>query len=325
MSVIRAIKDSLNPFVQINKKVFDDPNLSLKAKGLIGFCLSKPDHWVFRINHLEKVLKEKEKALYSTLNECINQGYALRFQHRQKNGDFGLWETIVSDSKEEIQRLIKTLEKDPGFQKMFTLRRFGDPLNGDPQKEELVIPNLSNTDLKETTTSSSFSEHAEESKKSVPDLKAPTKQSTPKKPSKSKASSFLIDERLKGLDIPTSSKQTISKHFDGPTIEKAIAWATNPLTKIKKSLEKAIYWACENPDKLEIKNKEQDTKENKAYAKEIHKKAKIPSTVNFEVLNSYVEIGQKGGNSLPTIIDYVDRPSVFRGLLASAMKKYKIE
>lgn len=126
MSTIRGVKDRRFKFTQLLNCMFEDSELSLKAKGLIGYCLTKTEDWKFHMKHLSSVLKEGERALYSTLNECIEQGYAIRYQLHKENGDFDHWETIVSDSKEEILALKKEMSEKPEFKEMFTQRCFAD-------------------------------------------------------------------------------------------------------------------------------------------------------------------------------------------------------
>lgn len=121
MAVIRSLKDRHNPYVQINKNVFDDPHISLKAKGFIGYCLCKPDHWIFHVEQLCSVLKEKETSIYNTIKECIDHGYAIRWRKRHSSGVFEPWQTIISDSKEEILRIKNELNTDRTIQSSFAV------------------------------------------------------------------------------------------------------------------------------------------------------------------------------------------------------------
>ncbi len=98
MSIIRGVKDRRFKFVQLLNSMFEDPDLSLKAKGFIGYCLTKPSDWVFHVSHLCSVLKEGEKAIYSVISECIKNGYAYRFQDRSVTGQTGSMQIFVSDS-----------------------------------------------------------------------------------------------------------------------------------------------------------------------------------------------------------------------------------
>lgn len=139
MSIIRAKKDRNNPYVQISKKVFDDPEISLKSKGFIGYCLSKPDHWIFHVEQLASVLKEKERCIYNVIKECIDHGYALRWQPRKPDGSFGQWETIISDSKEEIISIKEELISSGELKECLPHRCFADVDSADAQNSRLVI------------------------------------------------------------------------------------------------------------------------------------------------------------------------------------------
>lgn len=121
MSVIRSVHDRYNPYVQINKKALEDPKISLKAKGFIAYCLSKPDNWIFHVNQLCTVLKEQERSIYNTIKECIDHDYAIRWRKRDKSGKFEPWQTIISDSQDEIRRIRQELNSDPEIQKSFAI------------------------------------------------------------------------------------------------------------------------------------------------------------------------------------------------------------
>ena len=163
MSTIRGVKDRKHKFTQLLNIMLDDPLLSLKAKGFIGYCLMKPTVWKFHISHLSKVLKEGERALYSVIDECIEIGYAIRYQTRKENGDFGSWETIISDSKEEIALLKEELAKDPDFKEMFTERRFADAQSADAQLADAQSVPPSNTVAK-TNKDSTYMKQQQQSK-----------------------------------------------------------------------------------------------------------------------------------------------------------------
>lgn len=168
MTIIRAVKDRTNPYVQINKKVFEDEKLSLKAKGFIGFCLCKPDHWVFHVAHLATVLVEKETAIYSTINECIEKGYAVRFIRKNSQGAFTKWETIISDSKEEILRIKQEIILDPNLRlrepkeklkKCLPLRENPEVDESDVETRTLVKNDISKKESRDKSSSRASSSH----------------------------------------------------------------------------------------------------------------------------------------------------------------------
>lgn len=80
MSLIRVQKNKDNPYVILNKGFLENPNISLKLKGFLAYCLSKPDDWNFHVNQLATVLKEGKHSLYSIINEGIEHGYIERVQ-----------------------------------------------------------------------------------------------------------------------------------------------------------------------------------------------------------------------------------------------------
>ncbi len=139
MSAIRGVKDRRFKFVQLLNSMFEDKNLSLRAKGFIGYCLTKPEEWVFHIKHLVSNLKEGEDAIYSTIAECESQGYAFRYQTRNKDGTVGKFETVVSDSKEEIALIKEEFDQNPDFNKFLPHRAFPDAVVPDA-----VVPPHSN-------------------------------------------------------------------------------------------------------------------------------------------------------------------------------------
>src|ERR1700677_2762578 len=115
MSTIRGVKDRRFKFVQLLNDMFEDNQLSLKAKGFIGYCLTKPEDWEFHVSHLCSVLKEGEDCIHATIRECIARGYAYRYRPRSPNGHLLNMVTIVSDSKFEIERTRKEHAECPSF------------------------------------------------------------------------------------------------------------------------------------------------------------------------------------------------------------------
>lgn len=140
MSTIRGVKDRRFKFVQLLNEMFENPTLSLKAKGFIGFCLTKKENWDFHVSHLCSVLKEGERAIYSVINECIEHGYAYRHQPRSEDGKMMPVEFIISDSKEEIKTLKKEFEEGDDLKKCLPDRQKGDAVNPRAQNVEAVSP-----------------------------------------------------------------------------------------------------------------------------------------------------------------------------------------
>ncbi|MCD3207123.1 DnaD domain protein [Clostridium botulinum C] len=89
MAIVRVEKDRENPFIVINKSFVYDNKLSLKAKGLMSYFLSRPNHWEFYVEEIKKHTIDKDRAISSAINELIKFGYIEREQKRNSNGRFG--------------------------------------------------------------------------------------------------------------------------------------------------------------------------------------------------------------------------------------------
>lgn len=89
-------KKIINKFTTISNVIINNPKMSLKAKGLLIFMLSKPDTWDFSINGLKSQLKEGRDSLSSTLIELENHFYLKRSQNRE-GGKFSPYEYILYD------------------------------------------------------------------------------------------------------------------------------------------------------------------------------------------------------------------------------------
>lgn len=97
MSTVRIIKRN-NPFVQIDKKVFDDTRLSWKAKGLMGYLLSRPDDWKIYVADLKKRSTDGRDSVRTALLELIKYGYARKKRVQGEDGRFAGWEYEIFEN-----------------------------------------------------------------------------------------------------------------------------------------------------------------------------------------------------------------------------------
>ncbi len=74
-TIIRVIHNRDNPYVQIHRAIFEDNRLSWKAKGLMGYLLSRPDDWEIRIGDLVRRSTDGRTAVYTGLRELRRVGY----------------------------------------------------------------------------------------------------------------------------------------------------------------------------------------------------------------------------------------------------------
>lgn len=84
-SIIRTVKNAENPFVMIDRRIFENDGLSLKAKGLLGYLLSRPDNWTICMADLVKRTKDGKASVRSAIEELENCGYVTKVQLRDGN------------------------------------------------------------------------------------------------------------------------------------------------------------------------------------------------------------------------------------------------
>jgi hypothetical protein len=113
MSNIRVVRHE-NNFVQIQKEVFQNKNLSFQAKGFLATVLAYPPDWEYNVNFFVKLSTDGETAVYNTINELINEGYCSRFKDRSENGCFEKTEYVFYETK-NLNPNFKKFQPQPGF------------------------------------------------------------------------------------------------------------------------------------------------------------------------------------------------------------------
>jgi|GEM_PF-2449331 len=156
---------------------------------------------------------------------------------------------------------------------------------------EAVMPNLEKTDLKNNVANN---------KNNVKQQQA-----------------AVVFDCLKDLKIPESEKSWLSQHYQESDLNKAVAWATAPTTKITKTLEQALKWWL----KQQIKPVAGETDEQRAH--NLRKfscdlESKIESSqAKYLALNDHTEIIT---TTTTICFDYNDRD--FAEKQAKALAKY---
>lgn len=82
MAIYRSKKE--RDFFVLDNAVLRDPNLSLKAKGLLAFCLSRPNDWCFSVKGLSRFSADGPDAVRSAVQELEKTGYIVRRRKREK-------------------------------------------------------------------------------------------------------------------------------------------------------------------------------------------------------------------------------------------------
>lgn len=97
-TIFRIVKN--NRFVSIDKAFVNDPALSLSAKGLLLYCLSKPNNWSHNESDISHHCTNGRDSIRSATLELIAAGYIRKLQPKAINGQFqtSLW--LIYENKE---------------------------------------------------------------------------------------------------------------------------------------------------------------------------------------------------------------------------------
>jgi len=83
-------------FTIIDNRILEDDRLSLKAKGILCYLLSRPDNWQVSDAHLSTIGPDGEAAVRSALKEIEDAGYLVRVRQQGERGRFE-WTSYVYD------------------------------------------------------------------------------------------------------------------------------------------------------------------------------------------------------------------------------------
>ncbi len=94
-NIIRKARTGDHPYAQILRRSIQNPNLSLKAKGLLAYILSLPDDWQLRVGELPKHFTDGRFAIRAAMKELKETGYVKGRPVRNKENAFCGYEFIV--------------------------------------------------------------------------------------------------------------------------------------------------------------------------------------------------------------------------------------
>ena len=126
----RKIKDK---FTIVPNNIAQSKVLSLKARGLMTFCLSLPDNWQYSVEGLVKAIgTDGKQSIRSTLKELEKAGYLERKQLRDTKGVFSAIEYILHEIPlSENKTTVHTQENQPLSENPTA----GKPISGKPPAE----------------------------------------------------------------------------------------------------------------------------------------------------------------------------------------------
>lgn len=86
MAVIRV--NNTKGFTVMSNYYFQDKEISLKAKGLLGLMFSLPSNWDYSVNGLVAIVKENKAAVQTALKELEEHKYLKRTRVQDEIGRF---------------------------------------------------------------------------------------------------------------------------------------------------------------------------------------------------------------------------------------------
>jgi hypothetical protein len=96
MTIVRRQHNSR--FASLPNAIWEDPSVSVEAKGVLGYLLSRPHDWNVRQQQVGQVLNVGKDKLQRIFRELIDARYVTREQIRDEStGSFGSIDYIVRD------------------------------------------------------------------------------------------------------------------------------------------------------------------------------------------------------------------------------------
>lgn len=125
-----------------------NPNLSLKAKGLLSLMLSLPENWDYTTKGLSFICKEGVDSIGTALKELEREGYLTRRRIRFGNGQLGDIEYTIHEIPEEPETEVPEPKRENPEQ---VNPEQDNPRQGKPKQEN---PAQLNTDTRNMDSSS---------------------------------------------------------------------------------------------------------------------------------------------------------------------------
>lgn len=147
-------------YVVIENSMFEDSRISYKAKGILGYLLTKPDGWIVKIPDLINHGMDGEKSLRAGLKELKTYGYLTYYRTKNGKGEFNgiIWEyddvPFEPDSDEnphaDFRQVDETQENSPHAYYRHDDKRHAENRHAENRHDENGTC-ISNTKLELTT------------------------------------------------------------------------------------------------------------------------------------------------------------------------------
>ena len=132
-------------------QIFEDENLSLKAKGLFGYMWTKSDDWNFYVTELVKHSKCGRDQVMGALDELERNGYLLRSRNRNSLGQLTSKSTwLLSDTPKKSWIEHKNKKAKKSKSKKAVNKSVDNPSKPKSENPTLENPTLENPTLPNT-------------------------------------------------------------------------------------------------------------------------------------------------------------------------------
>ena len=100
--IVRSARPHLNYSV-VHNDLIEDKRISFKARGLLIYLLSKPDHWRTTAAYLASVSPDGIHAVRTGLQELELYGYVKRLKKQNASGQWAT-QTVVFDQPQPVDK-----------------------------------------------------------------------------------------------------------------------------------------------------------------------------------------------------------------------------
>jgi len=228
MSIIKVHKQK--NYTTISNRPLNDPNLSMKARGIWATLMSKPEDWQVYVSQLVKTSKDGKTAIYSGLKELKEAGYIEHVFIREK-GKVVRGEYIVYEDPIDIKKPVNR-PPEPDTENLNTVS-----LNDEN-------PPLLNTDVKIKTNDDQTEPPPKTGEPDISDLPLPPPSFSEKQLAPILAGLMsLVPEAFQTSSVEHVIKTALTAHSEG-YIKSAILYTTDHSTGQTTAKYKAYLGRC---------------------------------------------------------------------------------
>jgi predicted transcriptional regulator len=121
MTIVR--REHRAHFTILPNAIFVDERLSIEAKGVLAYLLSRPNKWAVRLEQVGRILNVGRRKLQRVFRELISAGYVTREQRRIAGAQrFGQVDYVVRDVPVTVTKpVVKSAERRKHLQRLTNL------------------------------------------------------------------------------------------------------------------------------------------------------------------------------------------------------------